>query len=364
MQADDFWLTHAKLVTPRGVVEGSAHIRRGRVAAIRRRAPKHQPHLSVAGCYVAPGFIDLHLWGDPWTVARKAVRGGTTAFFTAIGPEPLGRMVQQLTQLRRSSPFDGAECLGVHLEGPFLNPTRGGALPARFMRRPTTQELGRLARAAGGRVRLMTMAPELPGAMAAIHWCCRHRIVVSLGHSAATYKTACRAIDAGARAVTHVFNGMPRLDPRRPSLLEAALTEPRLAAMVILDGVHISPAAFRLLVRAKGADRIVLVTDSIRYAPGAARARDGAFYLKSGVLAGSGLTMVRAVQHAVAFGGMALHDAVRMATINPARLMGLERSRGTVEEGKRADLVVFDQHFLVQMTMVGGRPVYQETIHT
>jgi len=207
-------------------------------------------------------------------------------------------------------------------------------------------------------VRLVTIAPELPGSSEAIAWCRRRGITVSLGHSDADGAAAVQAVAAGARAVTHVFNGMRPFHHRNPSLLDVALTDPRLVAMAICDGVHVSPSAFRPLVQAKGPDRIALVTDSIRFQGGDVVNRRGAYYTRHGVLAGSALTMIEAVRNAVRLGGVSLEDAVRMASEIPARLIG-DRSRGALAVGQRADLVVFDRRFRVQMTIVGGQVVYQ-----
>ena len=351
-----FWLTHGRLVTPRRIMAGAVQIARGRVAAARVRAPRGASAINLGGAYLAPGFIDLHVWGEPEIVSRAAVRHGTTAFLSALGPEARERSLARLAQRNRHRGLPGAACLGAHLEGPFLNQQRGGALPKRWMRRPSAAELRAIGRVGG--VRLMTLAPELPGAIGAIRWCRRNRIVASLGHSLADAAAARRAVDAGAQTVTHVFNGMAPLHHRRPSLLDTALTDDRLTAMVILDGVHVSPEAFRLLVRAKGVERIALVTDSIRHEPCAARARGGAYYTRAGVLAGSQLTMIETVRNAVGLGGVSLAEAVRMASEVPARLLGL-RDRGSLEVGKRADLVVFDRDFRVLLTMVAGRIVYQ-----
>ena len=204
----------------------------------------------------------------------------------------------------------------------------------------------------------MTLAPELPGAAEAIRWCRRHGVVVSLGHSDADAASARRAVEAGARAVTHVFNAMRPLHHRETSLLDVALTERRLTTMVILDGVHVSPSAFRLLMRAKGPEEIALVTDSIRRAGWPVVRRQGAFYTTRGTLAGSDLTMMDAVHNAVTFAGLALTDAVRMASEVPARLLGL-RDRGALATGRRADLVAFDRRFRVLLTLVAGRVVFQ-----
>jgi len=353
---DSAWLVNGKVVTPDGVTGAAVLIAGGRIAKVQRHAPRGRRTIDVRGAYVAPGFIDLHVWGDPVTVSRYFAAHGTTAFLSAIGPEPSSKTGARLDALQQLKAWPGAACLGAHLEGPFLNPKRGGALPKRWMRRPTTASLNALA--ARGGIRMLTLAPELPGAMQAIRWCRGKGIIASLGHTDADARTAARAVAAGARAVTHVFNAMRPFHHRAPSLLEVALTDPRLTTMVILDQVHVSAVALRLLVRTKGPERIVLVTDSIRHEGWDVRQRRGAYYLKSGTLAGSGLTMMRAVRHAVEQGGVTVAEAVRMASEVPARLLR-DRSRGKIAAGSRADVVVFDSKFQVRLTVVGGRIVYE-----
>lgn len=355
---DTYWLTHGKLVTPRGIVPGAVQVAGGRIAAIRRAAPKGARSVSVAGAHVSPGFVDLHIWGDPAIVSREAASAGCTAFLAAVGPEPPAKLLRRVAAKPVTAP-NGAACLGLHLEGPFLNPLRAGALPKPWMRRPLKAELDRLARAAGGRIRLITLAPELPGALEAIRWCRQRRVVASMGHSVALAADALDAVEAGARAVTHVFNGMPPFHHRHPSLLDIALTDARLTGMVILDGVHVSAHAFRLLYRVKGAAGVALVTDSIRHQGWKVSQRHGAYYTPRGVLAGSSLTMIRAVRNAVVSGGASLEDAVRMASETPATLLGLERERGSLAVGRRADLAVFNAAFQVKLTIVGGRIVYE-----
>jgi N-acetylglucosamine-6-phosphate deacetylase len=359
---EEFWITGGQLLTPRGIVPGAVQIARGRIAAIRRAAHRGACTISARGAYVAPGFIDLHVWGEPAAVSRDAARGGATAFLATLGPNAPQMLLQRLSTLNvKRLTLNGAECLGVHLEGPFLNPVRGGVLPKRAMRSPSISELARLRRASRGRLRLVTLAPERPGGLEAIRWCRRHRVVASLGHSDADYAQTKRSTAAGASAVTHVFNGMRPLNHRAPSLVDAALTDPRLTAMVIADGVHVSSPALRLLFRAKGAAGVALVTDSVRGEAGAwrLRQRDGVFYAPDGTLAGSALTMIQAVRNAVRLGGAPLEDAIRMASETPARLLGVSRARGTLAPGKRADLVVFDAEYQVWLTIVDGRIVYQ-----
>ena len=360
MNRSTTWLSGGKLITPKGVVSGAVGIDEGRIVAIRRTPPTREKRISVHGASIAPGFVDLHIWGDPRRVASREVATGTTSFLTAIGPEPPELLASHAVQ--RSDVVQdagGARCLGIHLEGPFLNPLRAGALASRWLRPPTSRELRQLVQHADGRLKLMTIAPEMPRGIETIRWCTRHRIVVSLGHSSANATVAQRAIKAGASAVTHIFNGMPSLHHRDPGLLGEALTDKRLMAMVILDGVHVKPVAFQLLVRCKGPQGVVLVTDSIRHQAHRHAAAGGAFYTSGGILAGSRLTMIQAVRNATVFGDLSLPDAVRMATLNPARLLGLDGDLGTLEVGKRADLVAFDSGFRVAMTLVDGQIVYQ-----
>jgi N-acetylglucosamine-6-phosphate deacetylase len=353
----DLWIARGRLILADGIREGCVGLRGGRIAALRRRAPRGARTISVGGAFVAPGLIDLHVWGDPAVVSRDAARAGTTAFLTTLGPEPPGTLRRHAAERARVRALAGAECLGVHLEGPFVNPARGGALPRAGMRAPTVAELARLQRAARGRIRLVTFAPELRGAQAAIAWCRRHGVVASLGHSIAPARVAREAVAAGARAVTHVFNGMPSLHHREPSLLDVALADQRLTAMVIADGVHVGAAALRLLRRTKGPARVALVTDSIRRQGWDVVKRRGAFYRRTGVLAGSDLTMLGAVQTMVRDAGVSLPEAVAMASTVPARLLGL-RGRGQLRVGARADLTVFDGRFRPRLTIVLGHLAY------
>lgn len=355
---DDFWLTRGKLITPRGVIDGAVKVSRGRIAAIRPSAPRGARTISVRGSYVSPGFIDLHVWGDPQVVSREAAQHGTTAFLTTLGPEAPQTLRRSLASLKHHGGFEGAQCLGVHLEGPYVSANRAGALPKRWMRAPSVPELQALARE-GPPIRLVTLAPELPGACEVIRWCKRRGIAASLGHSEAEASHALDAVASGASVVTHVFNGMRPFHHREPSLLDVALTDPRLTTMVILDGVHVDVYAFRLLLRAKGADHVALVTDSIRHQGWDVIRKHGAYYTNQDVLAGSSLTMLRAVRNAVVSGGASLYDAVKMASCVPARLLGFERGRGVLAVGRRADLAVFDRRFRARLTVVGGHVVWQ-----
>jgi N-acetylglucosamine-6-phosphate deacetylase len=259
--------------------------------------------------------------------------------------------------------------LGAHLEGPFLSPKQPGAMDPSVFLRPDQAVLSGLLGAGGGSVWLMTLAPELPGAIDVIHALVDAGAVASLGHSDADLSVAEAAISAGARAPTHVFNAMRPVHHRDPEVLGAVLDSPEVSCELICDGVHVSPVALRLACRAKGVDGIRLVTDAMA----AAGMPDGNYHLGStGVvvsqgratvadsdsIAGSTLTMDVAVQNAVRWLGATVEEAVAMASRNPARLFGFRK--GAIAPGMDADLVVLDDWLRVRRTMIAGEWVFQQ----
>lgn len=355
---DNFCLTGGKLITPQGIISAPLHIADGKIVGIGAAAARKATTLKVDG-FVAPGFIDLHVWGDPRLVAEDAVAHGTTAFLTTLGPAPQKQLIRHVQERADRLMAEGAACLGIHLEGPYVSPNRAGALPKRWMRPAQISELEALVKASQGRIKLVTLAPNLAQANQAIRWLAQRKIIVSLGHSEADAATAKEAVKAGASGVTHIFNGMKPFHHRSPSLVDVALLDDRLTAMVIADGIHTSPEALKLLFRVKPVARIALVTDSIRRQGWDVVLRRGAYYRKNGTLAGSRINMMEAVRNAVEFGGASLADAVCMASEVPARLLGMERLRGSLSVGKQADLVVFDKGYQVQLTLVAGKIVYE-----
>jgi N-acetylglucosamine-6-phosphate deacetylase len=234
---------------------------------------------------------------------------------------------------------------GAHLEGPFLGGAPG-AHPLKFLRPPDLEWLERLPDI----VNIVTLAPEPPGALDAIRLLSARGVLVSLGHSTATYEETVAAVDAGARLVTHCFNGMGALHHRAPGLVGAALTDDRLAVSLITDLVHVHSAAVSLVFRSKSATRVALVTDAVAWEGGGDAPR-----LADGTLMGSTLTADAAIRNVVQRCGVSLLDAVRAAATTPADLLGLS-DRGRVEPGARADLVALNPDLTVQATWVQGRP--------
>lgn len=335
--------------------------------------------LDATGCVVVPGFVDLQVNGaggidltaEPerlWEVAALLPRWGVTAWLPTIVTSPAPVRDRALATLRQGPPDDTpvATPLGLHLEGPFLNPERKGAHEARHLRPPDPELVGHWSHDTG--VALVTLAPELPGALDLVRQLVDRGVVVSLGHSSATADQATAGVDAGARWATHLFNTMPPLHHRDPGLAGVALTDERLRVGLIADGLHVHPRMVRLAARALG-ERLTLVTDAVAalgVPPGPIRlgdlealADDDGVRLADGTLAGSNLAMVTAVANLRAFAEVELPAAVHAATTAPARVLGLAGERGVVAPGAVGDLVVLDDLGRVAATVIGGRVAYR-----
>src|SRR5712692_1108107 len=318
---------------------------------------------------LAPGFIDIHIHGgaghdvmDPNPEALPAVERllachGVSSYFPTTVTAPVDSTLAALKRLAdaidaadkdRRSPELRARPLGIHLEGPFISHARRGVHPAGNLLPPTLHMFERFWQAARGHIRVMTIAPELDGAREVIAESARRGVCVSLGHSNADLNTTRLAVAAGARHDTHTFNAMRPLDHRDPGIIGEVLTDSQLSADIIADGIHVSPAVVQLFMQAKGLDRAVLITDAIsatgmpdgRYklGPIEVEVKDGKC-TSGGSLAGSVLTMDRAVRNVTQFARWSLKDAVRAATLNPARAVGL-KEQGQLVAGAEASFIV------------------------
>jgi len=365
--------------------DGWVHIRDTRIAAVGSGpVPEHDAAVVrlPEGALIAPGFIDLHVHGgggaqigpDPHAVADVAAfhaRHGTTGLLATTVPaaqDALVDTVRAVAAVARRPYAEAAQVLGCHLEGPFVSAARPGALDVRHLRAPDPAELDRLLDAGGGSVQMIVIAPELAGAPELIATAAAEGVVVSIGHTDATYDEAMAGFDRGARAATHLFNGMRAVHHRDPGPAGAALTAPRVTVELIADGIHVHPAVIRLVHAAKGPDRVALVTDAIQAAglpdgdyglgdqPIAVRA--GEARTAGGSLAGSTLTMDRAVRLCVREAGIPLIDALQMASTTPAALLGIGAATGHLAPGADADLVVLDEDLAAIGTMVAGRWAY------
>lgn len=383
-------ITGGTCVTPwREIRDSLVVCEDGRISWVGPRSQNEPPpgaeHLDATGLLVLPGLMDTHVHGSHGDdvmldgvegirrISAAQLRYGTTAYLpstVSARPDELLRAVEACREAARSGGPAGAEIVGIHVEGPFINRRKKGAQPEEGIRDPDPDECRRLLEAGDGLIRVVTLAPELPGALDMIRWLRREGVIASLGHSEADYDTALAAIDAGATHATHLFNAMPPLHHRTPGLAAACLNEPEIQAEVIADGVHLAPEIVRLAVRAKGPDRVILITDAMAavgrpdglYTLGRNRVivRGDICLLEDGVtIASSMLTMNIAVRNAQRFAAVPLTDAVRMATLIPAQVCGCADRKGSLEVGKDADLALLRPDFSVAATILAGQLAYR-----
>lgn len=388
--------TAARLLTPQGVLEHALLlVDEGRIVDIvyqsARALPTQVSLLDLGDNLIAPGYVDLHIHGSSGydvmddapealpAIERRLARHGVTSYFPTTVTASLDSTLRALERLasaigeceRDSGKTDEqknakragrAQPLGIHLEGPFISHARRGVHPSENLLPAKIETFERFWQAARGRIRMMTIAPELEGAIELIAAAAARGVCVSLGHSDADFAAAELGIVAGARHATHTFNAMRPLAHRDPGIAGAVLTDTRLTADIIADGVHLDPAIVKLFARAKGPEQTVLITD----ATAATGMPDGRYRLGSievdvkdgrctsgGKLAGSVLTMDRAVRNLARFAGWDLPQAVRAASQNPARVVG-STNKGVLAAGADADFIVLDREGKVRRTFVGG----------
>ena len=370
-------LTDSIIVVEDGRISGIGH--RDEV-----RVPAGAVDYIASGMTVVPGFVDVHIHGagghDVMEGAPRALdritstvaTHGTTSMVATTVTAPIEDTRHSLQAIagyirkheaQQESGRAEAEILGIHLEGPFISRTKRGVHPPESLAEPSVEALKKLLDAADGLVKIVTIAPELPGAIELIEAIVAEKIVAALGHTDANYDQARAAIHAGARHAVHVYNAMRPFEHRDPGILGAILTDPEVTAEVIADGVHVAGPAIQVLIGCKGADSVLLVSDGIaatgmpdgnyRLGNFDVTVRNGVCRNSEGKLAGSTLTLDRALRNLVAI-GVPLQDAVRMATILPARRLGLAGKKGIITVGADADLVALTPDLRVAGVMTRG----------
>jgi N-acetylglucosamine-6-phosphate deacetylase len=352
------------------------------VAALRDRLPSGASTevVDLRPWRIAPGYVDLHTHGfqghdlttgsqaDVAAMALALPATGVTSFYATIastGPAETPRQIENIRAAMGIPDRAAAEILGIRLEGPFINRAKKGAQYEDAIRPPDRVEIAALAR--HGPIRMVDFAPELDSGFDFLATLLHLGILPSIGHTGADYDIALAALDAGARHCTHLFNAMPPLEQRAPGAAGALLTDHRATVEVIADGIHLHPATLKLVVAARGPHAVALVTDAVVAAGMPAGqytfvGRDvsvdhGAVRLADGTLAGSILTLDRAVRNMVTLAGVSWPDAVRMATQTPATIAGVAGRKGALVPGADADLVVLDDGGAVQQTWRAGRLV-------
>jgi N-acetylglucosamine-6-phosphate deacetylase len=385
----DLAILHGNIVTPdRTLSEGDLLIREGKILVLGPTGstpiPPDAEQIDARGLIVAPGYIDAHTHGgnghdymdssleDIRSTLRWLPSTGVTAVLPTLASAELKdalEMVARLHEVQEHQVAGEPILLGIHLEGPYLSMAKRGAQPEKAIRKPSIAEMEQLIEASDCSIHLVTLAPELPGALELIHFLVQRGIVVSAGHTEASCAQVMAAAQAGLSRVTHLYNGMSSFDHRNPGIIGAALTNDAIYAELILDGIHVDPVAANVALRAKGIDKVVLMTDATQAAgrgdgvyirPGNRRitVKEGAARLDSGSLAGSVLTLDRAVRNAVNLLHLPLADAVTLATRSAANSLGLGAAKGTLAPGKDADIVILGENLEVRSTLVGGVVVY------
>lgn len=384
----------ASVVTPEGILEhGWIWLRDGRIEAIGRAGEAWPAEAEAAerieadGGWVLPGFIDVHVHGGAGhdfmdaghegidAIARFHARNGTTSLLATSLTASRDELTAVLDRVARyaAEPMPYAQVVGAHLEGPFISPKWPGAQHPDYIVPPQAEWLDEWVARHPGLIKIQTLAPEAEGALDYIERLGAYGIVPSCGHTDATYDQIVAAADRGLRHAVHTFNAMKPLHHREPGTVGAVLTDDRITAEVIADGHHVHAAGLKIVARMKGADKVILVTDAMS----AAGMPDGDGYelgglpvvmtcgvarLKaSGNLAGSTLTMIAAFRHMVREVGVSIADASRMASVNPAREIGIDGTTGSLRAGLRADVLLLDDALELRRVWIGGKPLAPES---
>lgn len=338
--------------------------------------------IDVSGCIVCPGFIDMHVHGalgasfsthsveDVHKICAYRAETGTTGLLATLGTAAWEHTVGALETLVEAATAPvGSKLLGVHMEGPYLSPERPGAMRIPLMREPSVNEVAALQDVAQGMIKSMTLAPEREGGLELVAYLAKHDIVPSIGHSDATFAQVAAAVNSGARQATHTFNAMRPLHHRDPGTVGGVMAHPEITAELIGDGAHVDREAGKLLIAAKGWERVALVTDGVEFSglpAGRYERASGVAVTVSEILAtrddgtitGSSSAMNRNVRVYVE-AGIPLPHLLAMASYVPARQLGLSDRKGIIQAGADADIAVLSQDFRVMLTVIGGEIVHR-----
>lgn len=377
-------ILNAKVITPKDLtLPSTIWIEYGQIQKIEAqdypKIPDDYQIIDAKGQLLIPGMIDVHIHGangfdmmdgteeSILEVSKTCAKTGCTSFLvTSVtsSMEDLLQMIHNVKQVMGKEP--GAKIEGIHLEGPYLNVKRKGMQNENFLRHPNMEEMEIILKEAGSLIKMVTIAPELPGGIEMVEFLKEKGIIVSIAHSDATYEEAKNAFSKGASHITHCFNGMRPIHHRDPGLIVAAFEEPHVSLQAIVDHVHLHPAVIRLMHRIKGAEGVVLITDALQamymgdgeyeFGGHQVTVSDGIARLANGTLASSTVTMNEALRNTVDC-GIPLRDAVYMASTAPANILGLE-NKGRILPGADADLVLVDSEYNVIWTMISGHQLF------
>lgn len=380
----EFSISGPKVYAEQGILNHvSVIVRQGTIVDMRETA--YTTLQFPDNYHLIPGLIDLHVHGANHcdvmdatsaalsTISQTLAAEGTTAFLATTmtsAHEKIEKALKVVREFMQNSSA-GAKVLGVHLEGPFISSKKAGAQCRDHIASPSIELFKQWQRIAGDQIKLVTLAPELSNGTELIHYLKQQNIVAAIGHSDASYEETVAAIKNGCNYITHIFNAMRGMHQREPGVVTAALLENVLTELIV-DGVHLHPAIVQLILKLKGKEKIILVTDAMRakcltdgcYELGgqAVEVKQGVAKLPDGTLAGSVLKLPTAIRNMMHFTHCNLFDAVKMASENPAKALGIFDKKGSIALQKDADLVILDDQWNVVMTICEGRIVYQDEL--
>lgn len=372
------------ILTEEGKIKSNLIIENGLIKSIGEKSNDDLVELND-NLIIIPGFIDEHIHGaagsdamdgtieDLSKIACALASEGTTGFLATTmtqSPENITKALNTVRDYRNSNITDGAEILGVHLEGPFIAKEHVGAQPLEYVATPSVETFKKYEEASGNSIKIVTLAPEVEGAFDLIKYLKSKNIVASVGHAGSKYADVENAVKAGATNATHTYNAMKGVHHREVGTVGATFLFDELNAEVICDGIHVSAPAIRLLYKNKPHNKFTLITDAMRakhmpdgdYELGGQPVivKNGEARLHDGTLAGSVLKMNVAVKNVMKFLNLPLEEVVKYATINPATNLGLDKIMGSIKEGKLANLVVVDNELNVYMTIRNGKVIYRK----
>ncbi|WP_069998344.1 N-acetylglucosamine-6-phosphate deacetylase [Cellulosilyticum sp. I15G10I2] len=370
-------IKNCKIIYTDRIEDGSVLLKNGKIAKVNPELTTYDEVIDAKGLYLSPGFIDVHIHGAGGhdtmegtyhslnEISKAIVKHGTTSFLATTMTCPTEEIKQAVyavydAMLRGTK---GANILGIHLEGPFISPFMIGAQNPLYLQKPSIEAFENIVGPYRSIIKSVTLAPEIEGADELIRFLSQHQIVASIGHSKATYREAMHGINEGMSHITHLYNAMTGLHHRDAGVIGAAFLSD-VTAETICDGIHIDYPALCIAFKQKSIDNILLVSDAMMaccmppgsYVLGGQNviAKDGSVHLENGALAGSVLTLNKAIKNVWTHTNYTLFEVVQMATYNPAKHAQVHDKKGLIAEGFDADLVLFDENIEVQTVIVGG----------
>lgn len=372
-----YCILNGKVILKDQVIDANVFVSGSKITEISKRHPEDETVIDAKGRYVSPGFIDVHSHGrggsdtmyptfdDINTITTASIKTGVTSILPTTMTMSVEDTYAAIKNVAENiDKVDGSKILGVHMEGPFFNKKYKGAQPEEFMIEPTVENYHALTGEYDWAVKKLSLAPEREGCIPLIEYLVKEGVTVSIGHTDATYDQAVAGINAGATSGTHTYNAMTPLTHRNPGVVGAIMSHDQVYAELILDGIHVSFPAAKVLLKAKGLDKVMLITDSIeasglpdgQYKLGnqPVYVKDNAARLKDGTLAGSILALNDAVKNAYKNLDLTIYEAVNLASYNPAKNLNLI-DLGEIAVNKTADIIMFDDDIRVDFAMVDGK---------